>query len=105
MCSRLVSNTWAQVTLLECWVSKYTPLCLVVTTLLKVTFCMGQQRISFCVCVCSTGLELRASHVVDALPAELLGQPFYILGYFQDRVSRTICLGWLQTVILMISAS
>jgi hypothetical protein len=26
-------------------------------------------------------------------------------GFFQDRVSRTICQGWLRTVILLISAS
>jgi hypothetical protein len=26
-------------------------------------------------------------------------------GYFGDRVSRTICLGWLQITILLISAS
>jgi hypothetical protein len=25
-------------------------------------------------------------------------------GFFRDRVSRTICLGWLQTLILLISA-
>jgi hypothetical protein len=25
-------------------------------------------------------------------------------GFFQDRVLRTICLGWLQTAILLISA-
>jgi hypothetical protein len=50
--------------------------------------------------------ELRASH--------LLGRHFYCLsnsaspfcdGFFQDRVSRTISPGWLQTAILLISAS
>jgi hypothetical protein len=25
--------------------------------------------------------------------------------YFRDRVSRTICLGWLQTIILLVSTS
>jgi hypothetical protein len=25
--------------------------------------------------------------------------------FFRDRVSQTVCLGWLQTVILLISAS
>jgi hypothetical protein len=29
----------------------------------------------------------------------------FCVGYFQDRVSQTICLGWLQTAILLISAS
>jgi hypothetical protein len=30
---------------------------------------------------------------------------FLYLGYFQDRVSQTICLGWPQTAILLISGS
>jgi hypothetical protein len=30
--------------------------------------------------------------------------PFFVKGVFQDRVSQTICLCWLQTVILLISA-
>jgi hypothetical protein len=29
----------------------------------------------------------------------------FCFGYFQDRVSRTIFLGWIRTVILLISAS
>jgi hypothetical protein len=29
----------------------------------------------------------------------------FCIGFFQDRVSRTICLGWLRTVIFLISAS
>jgi hypothetical protein len=29
----------------------------------------------------------------------------FCVGYFLDRVSRTICLGWAQTKILLISAS
>jgi hypothetical protein len=29
----------------------------------------------------------------------------YCIGYFQDRVSHTNCPGWLQTLILLISAS
>jgi hypothetical protein len=28
-----------------------------------------------------------------------------MMGFFQDRVSQTICSGWLQTTILLISAS
>jgi hypothetical protein len=32
-------------------------------------------------------------------------QPFFCDGYFQDRFSWTICLGWLWTAILLISAS
>jgi hypothetical protein len=32
-------------------------------------------------------------------------QPFFMMNYFQDRVSQTICLGWLRTMILLISAS
>jgi hypothetical protein len=30
--------------------------------------------------------------------------PFFV-GYFQDRVSQTICPGWLWTIVLLISAS
>jgi hypothetical protein len=31
--------------------------------------------------------------------------PYFCDGFLWDKVSRTICLGWLQTVILLISAS
>jgi hypothetical protein len=31
--------------------------------------------------------------------------PFFVKGFFQDTVSQTICLCWLQTMILLISAS
>jgi hypothetical protein len=31
--------------------------------------------------------------------------PFFCDGFFQDRVSWTVCLGWLRTVMLLISAS
>jgi hypothetical protein len=34
-----------------------------------------------------------------------LHKSFFYNGFFQDRVSWTICLGWLWTVILLISAS
>jgi hypothetical protein len=30
---------------------------------------------------------------------------FFVMGFFQDRISRTVCPGWLQTLILLISAS
>jgi hypothetical protein len=30
---------------------------------------------------------------------------FFVMGFFQDRVLRTICPGWLLTTILLISAS
>jgi hypothetical protein len=36
---------------------------------------------------------------------ESLHQPLYLWWVFQDRVSQTICLGWLRTVILLMSAS
>jgi hypothetical protein len=45
------------------------------------------------------GLELRdftLSHSTS---------PIFVMGFFSDRVSRTICLGWLQTEPLLISAS
>jgi hypothetical protein len=31
--------------------------------------------------------------------------PFFCDGFFGDRVWRTICLGWLQTAVLLISTS
>jgi hypothetical protein len=43
-----------------------------------------------------------------ALMAYTLSQstsPFFVMGFFQDRVSQTICLGWLRTAILKFSAS
>jgi hypothetical protein len=49
-------------------------------------------------CFVGLGLELRAY-------LELLHQPFFVKGFFQIRSCRTIFLGWLQTVILLISAS
>jgi hypothetical protein len=30
-------------------------------------------------------------------------QPFFVIGFFIDRVLQTICLGWLQTKILLSS--
>jgi hypothetical protein len=44
------------------------------------------------------GLNSRPSPLATP-PAEFFGIVFW------DRVSQTICLGWLQTVILLISAS
>jgi hypothetical protein len=52
------------------------------------------------------GSELRASHLLGrwsitwATPSAL-----FCDGFFQDRVWRTICLGWLQTETLLISTS
>jgi hypothetical protein len=51
-----------------------------------------------------TGFELRTSHLPSTLPLEPLCQPFSCSGYFWDRVLQTICLGWTQTTILLISA-
>jgi ABC-type transport system involved in multi-copper enzyme maturation permease subunit len=31
--------------------------------------------------------------------------PFFVMDFYQDRVSQTICHGWLLTAILLISAS
>jgi hypothetical protein len=44
------------------------------------------------------GLELRA---YTSSPTT---SPYFDF-FFQDRVSRTVCLGWVQTMILLISAS
>jgi hypothetical protein len=40
------------------------------------------------------GLHLRPLH-----------QPIFVMGFFQDRVSWTVCPGWLGTAIFLISAS
>jgi hypothetical protein len=47
----------------------------------------------------STGIWTQGLHL------EPLYQPFFCDEFFWDRVSRTICLSWLQTMILLISAS
>jgi hypothetical protein len=47
---------------------------------------------------CGTELELRAY-------TEPLHQHFFMMGFFQDRVSHTIFPDWLETAILLISAS
>jgi hypothetical protein len=41
----------------------------------------------------------------QGLHLEPLHQPFIVMSFFWDRVSWTICLGWLRTMILLISAS
>jgi hypothetical protein len=48
---------------------------------------------------CSTGAWTQGLHL------EPLYQPFFCDEVFWDRVSQTICLGWLWTKILLISAS
>jgi hypothetical protein len=52
-----------------------------------------------CLFVAILGLELRAYTLSHST------SPFFCYGFFWDRVFRTICLGWLWTVILLISAS
>jgi hypothetical protein len=47
---------------------------------------------------CSAGVWTQGLHLRDT-PSAL-----FCNGCFQDRVSRTICLGWLLTAILLISA-
>jgi hypothetical protein len=56
------------------------------------------QPTDFCVWVWYWGFELRASTLSHST------SPVFCDRVFQDRVSRTICLGWLRTVILLISA-
>jgi hypothetical protein len=46
----------------------------------------------------SLGFELRAYTLSHST------SPFFVI-FFLDRVSQTICPGWLQTTILLISAS
>jgi hypothetical protein len=40
-----------------------------------------------CVCVCGTSVWTQSLHL------EPLHQPFYVINFFRDRVSQTICLG------------
>jgi hypothetical protein len=42
---------------------------------------------------------------IQALYLEQLHHSFFCVRYFRDSILRTICLGWLQTTILLISAS
>jgi hypothetical protein len=41
----------------------------------------------------------------QGLHLEQLHQPFFCAGFFQGRVSQTICPGWLRTTVLLIFAS
>jgi hypothetical protein len=50
---------------------------------------------------CGTGFELKTY----TLHLEPLHQLFFCNFFFQARVSKTICPGWPQTTILLISAS
>jgi hypothetical protein len=45
--------------------------------------------------VCGTGVWTQGLHL------EPLHQPFFVMGFVQDRVVWTICLGWPQTMILL----
>jgi hypothetical protein len=52
------------------------------------------------------GFKLRASHLQVRCSTTWVTPPaLFCDGYFQDRVSWTICLGWLWATILLISAS
>jgi hypothetical protein len=48
---------------------------------------------------CSTGVWTQGLHLEVTSPA------LFCDGFFRDRVSRTICLGWFRTAILLIPAS
>jgi hypothetical protein len=65
---------------------------------------MQKQFVCMCVCVCVCvcaravlGLDLRAYTLNHST------SPF-LDGFFQDRISQTICLGWLRMVSLLISS-
>jgi hypothetical protein len=51
------------------------------------------------ICFWGTGAWTQGLHL------ESLQQRFFVMAFFWDRVSRTICPGWLWTRILLISAS
>jgi hypothetical protein len=54
-----------------------------------------------------TYISCGAAVWTEGIHLEPLHQPFFGVcdGFFQDRVSRTICLGWIWTMILLIAAS
>jgi hypothetical protein len=43
--------------------------------------------------------------LAGSLPLEPLHKSFFCVGCFRDRISTTVCPGWLQMAILLISAS
>jgi hypothetical protein len=57
-------------------------------------------------CTGDTGVELRDSHLLGRWYTTWSTLPALIcVGYFWDRVSQTIFLGWLRTMVLLITAS
>jgi hypothetical protein len=58
--------------------------------------------LSFCFSFCSTGVWTHLGSIPWATPPVLY---FFLWRVFWDRISWTICPGWLQTAILPISAS
>jgi hypothetical protein len=49
--------------------------------------------------------ELRASYLLGSHSTTWDTAPLFCVGYFQERISQTICLGWHRMWILLISAS
>jgi hypothetical protein len=49
--------------------------------------------------LCNTGVWTQGLHL------EPLNQASFVMDFFQDRVSWTVCLGWIWTRIILISAS
>jgi hypothetical protein len=58
-----------------------------------------QSQILFFFFFVVLGLELRAYTL------SCFTSPIFVMGFFEIRVSKTICLGCLRTVILLISVS
>jgi hypothetical protein len=59
-----------------------------------------------CVCVCARGRGVwTQGFMLTCSTAWVTPPALFCVGYFWDRVSQTICLGWLQTPIFLISAS
>jgi hypothetical protein len=61
----------------------------------------GSLVLCVCVCVCERETEVWT----QGLHLEPLHWPYFCEGFFEMESRRTICLGWLWTVILLISAS
>jgi hypothetical protein len=60
-------------------------------------WCLGSIYL-FVYLFCGTGAWTQGLHLEQL-------QPFFVIDFFQNRVSWTVCLDWLWTLILLIAAS
>jgi hypothetical protein len=65
----------------------------------------GQEKLQFFFCFCGFFFFCSTRPWTQGLHLEPLHQPYFVMGFFRDRVSWTICPSWFWTMILLISAS